>query len=76
MKLSASLIVGLASADGVMQPWEAECTGECCDIETLGMFKALEYTRGLENGSKVTVGCKQHYMLNIDYPGKSPEYSF
>lgn len=68
MKLSASLIFGLTSADGVKQPWEAECMGECCDIETLGMFKALEYTDELAHGSKVTVGCKQHYMLNIDYP--------
>lgn len=70
MKLSASLVLGLASGDGVTPPWEAECMGECCDIESLGMFKALEYTNELAHGSKVTVGCKQHYMLNIDYEGK------
>ena len=45
-----------------------ECQGECCDLEDQGYFKVLSSSKGNANGSVASVGCKQHYRLNLDWP--------
>ena len=44
------------------------CNGECCDLEDSGYYKILSATNGNKSGSVASVGCKQHYRLNLEWP--------
>ena len=43
----------------------ASQAGKCVDIGDQCHMKALSYTNGTYEGSRVKVACRQHYRLNL-----------
>ena len=62
-KLITAWLIALVSCNEVCQ--FATRPSKCVEIGDQCHMKALEYTNGINEGSRVKVACRQHYRLNL-----------